>query len=861
MTFDIPYWLNKDTRLHQLLVDHDLISVPSDVEIASLLRQAIRESQSHGVGSSVEVPLESPWGAWPDDVVLSSCGISTVRTVDGILLSVDPWSPAWLACQPNQDPFEKAFQTNADRYPARRRENPMQVDPAMASHIKTYRTPGQREAVRAALGQPAGTTLTINLPTGTGKTLAIIGPALSLRGTTIVVVPTTALAIDQEKRLNEDFRRLGQTEERHAYHGELEESVKERFREQLLEGSKRVVFTSPEALNGSLRYCVMQLAERGLLRALAIDEAHIVEEWGSNFRPDFQMLAGLRRALMKVQRDQKVDQLRTLLLTGTLTESVLNVLHSLFAEDGQHDVVASMATRPEISYWMASVEDDPKERLKRLEETLHHCAKPCIVYVTRRQEDEDEEPVLHVDGLVSYLKSVDFTRIAGVDGGTSNVDKLKLIEGMTGSEGLSPTVDIAVANSAFGLGIDIEGLRTVIHACVPESVERLYQEAGRAGRDGREAVHIWLPTNSDWKLAKRMATTKLPEVLTTRERWNAMFANGETNEGQVTIRLATLPSPNVKQGSYNRAWNQRALTLMSRADMIEIVSGSEWVRNDKTDSGDAEESFETVAVKILNVTDLAWQRLESVREAQHRNDAESLRHLKSLSKKTCFNRVFARAFTIVQPPKGVLNQSHIESEYACAGCPVCRRTGTPISQAPFPGLIEPSHFFSSVASLVTSPVLQLVLFELESQDLEDYVERFLEMVIVRGVTHVVIDRSWKINDPLNLVKTLFSKRHVLMRPDVFVDEIDSLNGGFIDVLEYGRPLLYLPPLADSLESRERKFLGEFLQTEMNKFSTPYIVLAKRGVHLEGPTRRGLIDTWDHLRIESDVDIEKVGKFV
>ncbi len=859
MTFDIPYWLNKDTRLHQLLVDHDSISVPSDVEIASLLRQAIRESQSHGVGSSVEVPLESPWGAWPDDVVLSSCGISTVRTIDGIHLSVEPWSPAWLACQPNQDPFEKVFQTNADQFPARRRENPMLADPAMASFIKTYRTPGQREAVRAALGQPAGTTLTINLPTGTGKTLAIIGPALSFRGTTIVVVPTTALAIDQEKRLNEDFRRLGKAEERHAYHGGLDESVKERFREQLLEGSKRVVFTSPEALNGSLRYCVMQLAERGLLRALAIDEAHIVEEWGSNFRPDFQMLAGLRRALMAVQRDQKVDQLRTLLLTGTLTESVLKVLHSLFAEDGQHDVVASMATRPEISYWMASVEDDPRERLKRLEETLRYCAKPCIVYVTRRQEDEDEEPVLHVDGLVSYLKSVDFTRIAGVDGGTSNDDKLKLIEGMTGSKGLSPTVDIAVANSAFGLGIDIEGLRTVIHACVPESVERLYQEAGRAGRDGREAVHIWLPTNSDWRLAKRMATTKLPEVLTTRERWNAMFANGETSQGLITIRLATIPSPDVKQGSYNRAWNQRVLTLMSRADMIEIVTGSEWVRRDKSDSGDAEESFETVTVKVLNVTDSAWERLESVRETQHTDDAESLRHLESLSKKTCVNRVFARAFSIEHPPKGVLTQSRIESEYACAGCPECRRTGVMVPKAPIPGYINPCLLLRDPIGSTSATGSQWVLFNLHSSDLEDYCERFLETVISRGICHVVIDRSWKVNDPLGVHDLLFKRQLLSMRPDVFVDEIDSLNGGLLEVLNYEQPLLYLPPVVRDDISEEATFISSFLQTD-REFPVPYIVLTTQGVDLNGDLRRGLISTWPHLRLENDDDLEKVGQF-
>lgn len=862
MTFDIPYWLNKDTRLHRLLVDHESVSAPSTVEIASLLRQAIRESQSHGAGESVNLPLASPWGAWPDDMVLASCGISAVRTDEGIHLSVEPWSPSWLSCELKQDPFKKVFQINADLYPARRRENPMSVDPAMASFIKTYRTPGQREAVRAALGQPAGTTLTINLPTGTGKTLAIIGPALSQRGTTIVVVPTTALAIDLEKRFRDLLTNLDQPEERYAYYGELDETVKERFREQLLEGSKRVVFTSPETLNSSLRYCVMQLAERGLLRALVIDEAHIVEEWGSNFRPDFQMISGLRRELMKVQIERQVDTLRTVLLTGTLTESVLKLLHKLFAEDERHDVVASMGTRPEISYWMATVDNDFEQRLDRLVETLRHCAKPCIVYVTRRQEDKNYEPVLHVDGLVSHLKSIYFTRIAGVDGGTSNDDKLKLIEGMTGSDSQCPQFDIAVANSAFGLGIDIEGLRTVIHACVPESIERLYQEAGRAGRDGREAVHIWLPTNSDWKLAEKMAVTKLPKA-TMRPRWNAMFNQRGPKDDlkSVILYLKTLRTPKIVEGSYNRAWNQRVLTLMARAGMLEIVSASNWVRRTDADDGDVEDSYEEVRVNILDVTETAWQKLKIVRDEQHANDKKSLDHLKSLSNKGCVNQIFADAFTIKCLPAGVLNQMPIYSSIACAGCPECRRTGMPISPAPFPGLIEPSRFFSTVTSLTPSPQFQLVLFDTRSENLRDYCERFLNTVIARKVSHVVVDRSWKIDNPMELFEILFSKGLMIIRPDVFVDEVDSIKDKFLTVLNYGRPILYFPPLSGARYTLEEvnTFLSKFLQTD-NQFSVPYVVLTPTGTFLNGAKKRGHINTWPHLRLENDDALERFGYF-
>jgi superfamily II DNA/RNA helicase len=772
------------------------------------------------------------------------------------LVTVESWTPEWLGCDPDTDPFDRAFCTNPDRLAPRRLEAPLPVDPAMSRFIDEYRTPGQREAIRAALGQPAGTTLTVNLPTGTGKTYAIVGPALAHPGLTVVVVPTTALAIDQEKRLQELLARFGTPPRPYAYHGEMSDDAKAAFREDMRSGAVRLVFTSPEALATGLRHTVLRLATENRLRTLAIDEAHIVEEWGSNFRPDFQMISGLRREIIELQRTRKIEEVRTLLLTGTLTEACLKVLHSLFGETDRHEVVASMGTRPEISYWAAPVDDDHSRRLERLEETLRHCAKPCIVYVTRRHEDEGEDPVLHVQGLVTHLKQRGFTRIAGVDGGTSNTDKLALIEGMSGDDDHTPRVDIAVANSAFGLGIDIDGLRTVIHACVPESVERLYQEAGRAGRDGREAVHVWLPTGNDWRLARRMATTKLPETQMAERRWTAMRAAGTVEDGVYTVDLDTTHDAGVSKGSYNRAWNQRVLTLMARAGMLSIEGGDDAPPPDPGLMADVESSFSSIQVRPLEISESKWKELDGVRSEQHESDQLSLEHLEQLGSAECINKVFQTAFTIRPLPQGILGYGAIVSNKACAGCPQCRRNGRePTNYTP--GIVSPSRLLGDSHGRSAS---QLVLYDRSGPHLPDYAERFMEIIVGRGVTHVVLDTSWKSHDPWRLHPILFKQLPSLnLRPDIFVDMLDTETRLF-EVLDYGRPMILFPPVgtADD-QSREIPFLSDFI-THNGQFPVPYIVVAPRGLFLDNGVHRGPIEQWPHLRLETDSDLERFGVF-
>jgi len=160
--------------------------------------------------------------------------------------------------------------------------------------------------------------------------------------------------------------------------------------------------------------------------------------------------------------------------------------------------------------------------------------------------------------------------------------------------------------------------------------------------------------------------------------------------------------------------------------------------------------------------------------------------------------------------------------------------------------------------------LQLVLFEESVKDLDEYFERFLETVIARGVTHFVVDSSWLNHNLLSLSDQLGENGLITNRPDVFVDKIDSLKDKFFTLRNYGRPILYFPPLSGAKSTLEetqevKEFLSNFLQTD-NQFSVPYVLLAPTGIFLDGKKKRGFINTWPHLRLENDDALERFGDF-
>jgi len=395
--------------------------------------------------------------------------------------------------------------------------------------------------------------MVVVLPTGGGKSLCAHIPALlessATAGLILVVVPTVALALDQQDRLKDVIRHPtayvgGRTQQEH----DINTAIRQRIRV----GQQRIVFCSPESVLQSLSASLYFAADHGLLTLLVIDEAHMVENWGDEFRSAFQEITCIRTDLL---RHCGQRPFRTLLLTATLTETSLDSLQTLFGEPGPFAVVSAAQLRPEPAFWAAySLSDEI--RTARIIEAISHLPRPLLLYTTLVQDAKQWYRILREAG---YLRTGLMT------GQTSRDERLQLL-----ARWRSDQLDIVVATSAFGLGVDKNDVRAVIHACVPENLDRYYQEVGRGGRDGRACLSLVLYTANDLKFAKN--ARKIISVELGQERWRAMVRDWQpVGSGlyRVPIDVAPAYSPNA-QNDYNVAWNLRTLTLMMRARVIAL---------------------------------------------------------------------------------------------------------------------------------------------------------------------------------------------------------------------------------------------------------------------------------------------------
>jgi len=196
---------------------------------------------------------------------------------------------------------------------------------------------------------PPGATLVVNLPTGAGKTLAMLAAGETAQSgmSSVLVVPTVALALDHERRYHAQHPNSPPT----AYHGDLPPATKADFRRRLRNGEQRVLFTNPESLVSSLARSMSDVAAGGRLALLAIDEAHVVGTWGDAFRPQFHGLVGLRTHLHRQANEHGHPAFKTILASATLSEDTLQLLRSLFGQPGPFFHVAAPVIRSESEFW------------------------------------------------------------------------------------------------------------------------------------------------------------------------------------------------------------------------------------------------------------------------------------------------------------------------------------------------------------------------------------------------------------------------------------------------------------------------------------------------------------------------------
>lgn len=541
-------------------------------DLAALVRHVLLSHASDDRRPSVTIrtlPPQTPWEAY---------GLKATALGRATLLEAMSWRPAWLESQlpAGGDAFGEVFEGREIR-----RQVSTSIDPSIheVTGYTSYACPGQREAVRSLLHMPAGSTLVVNLPTGSGKTLVGQLPPLLDPGTglTLFVVPTTALALDQARRmqelltLNKTRREVTQL----AWHADLPLPAKAAIKQRIRNGSQGILFASPEAVRGALLPALYDASSRGLIRNLVVDEAHIVCEWGDGFRPDFQALAGVRSGLLRHGRGEK---LRTILMSATLTGETLGILETLYGSPGPYQIVSAVNLRPEPRYLSARAAS-VVEKVARVRELVRHLPRPFLLYLTEPKEAEYWLRTLRSDG---------YRRLDAFHGETPHGRRDQIISAWANDH-----LDGIVATSAFGVGMDKADIPAIVHATVPETLDRYYQEVGRGGRDGRASASITVYAAEDVPKARGLGRPRFIGDDNALERWRAMFARSKRLNGDddlYEVDLTCVPPRLHRESDYNRAWNVRTLILMARSGLIALDSSPQQIS--ERASGESEAAYE-----------------------------------------------------------------------------------------------------------------------------------------------------------------------------------------------------------------------------------------------------------------------------
>ena len=282
-------------------------------------------------------------------------------------LVAKPFSPEWLGEVCDPVPSVRSI------------DESFAAEPYLASlHYDRWRSPAQKEAAWNVLTASPGATRIVVLPTGAGKSLCFQLLPRFDSGLTVVIVPTVALAIDQRAHA---ARILADWPQANPIYFASDEDPNHVVQE-LKRRQTRLLFASPEScVSGRLRPVLDELAQMGWLMNLVIDEGHLIETWGAQFRVEFQILAASRRRWLALSG----NRMRTFLFSATMTSDCRTLLTDMFSEDGSTREFVCQRTRPEMTYFHKEFSGQ-NDRDIALLDALQRLPRPAILYVTEVKE-------------------------------------------------------------------------------------------------------------------------------------------------------------------------------------------------------------------------------------------------------------------------------------------------------------------------------------------------------------------------------------------------------------------------------------------------------------------------------------------
>ncbi len=337
------------------------------------------------------------------------------------------------------------------------------------------------------------------LPTGGGKSICFQIPAMLKEGICIVISPLIALMQDQVKNLQQKGIKAI------ALPSGIKYTELDTLLDNCIYGNYKFLYLSPERLQQEI---VQERLRQMNINLIAIDEAHCISQWGNDFRPSYKKIKTLKELHPHVP---------IIALTASATKKVVDDIITeldLF----QTKIFRQSFFRSNLAYWVIKTED----KTYKIIQILEKYPGPSIVYVRNRKASVELSDFLNSNGYTATFYH------GGVDAHEKNTRF---------NQWLKEEVRVMVATNAFGMGIDKPNVQTVIHYNIPESIESYFQEAGRAGRDGKKSFAFLLKNENDNQRLNNQFIKVLPNIDTVKLVYRKLcnYFQVSYGEGEQTI--------------------------------------------------------------------------------------------------------------------------------------------------------------------------------------------------------------------------------------------------------------------------------------------------------------------------------------
>ncbi|MBW4469564.1 MAG: RecQ family ATP-dependent DNA helicase [Stenomitos rutilans HA7619-LM2] len=447
---------------------------------------------------------------------------------------------------------------------ARKRKQTKQIEQAAQEHFGYNELrPGQEAAIQSVLNRQD--TLVV-MPTGSGKSAIYQLAAVEMKGATVVVSPLIALQKDQVDTIeSQDIGGAAQV------NSTIREGDRREAFDQLKAGELEFIFLAPEQFKNSETLEHLQAANLSLF---VVDEAHCISEWGHDFRPDYRRLGGVIEAL---------GHPTVLALTATASPPVRQGTLEQLGMNDAHVIVQGF-DRPNLWLGVERFEDDAEKQTALIQRVLQ-AEKPGIIYAATRKRAEELATALSDRGINALAYHAGLKRRERDDAQTAF---------------MADDIEVIVATTAFGMGIDKPNVRFVFHYDISDSIDAYYQEVGRAGRDGNPATAQLFYNPKDLSLRR-------------------FFTGGHLDLDQVaqvavTIHKADAPMPLKdlqQEADLSQTKVMTALNHLQAAGVVELLPTGEVIACE--DPTDLNEALEEAAQADKQHQQFERSRLEMMR--------------------------------------------------------------------------------------------------------------------------------------------------------------------------------------------------------------------------------------------------------